>query len=58
MVKYHKGQESPEYRSPACFFLKNRLKNEGRTIFEYEDDGEVYQSPHRFEYRLPDKWQG
>lgn len=29
-----------------------------RTIFEYEDDGEVYQSPHRFEYRLPDKWQG
>ena len=29
-----------------------------RTIFEYEDDGEVYQSPHIFEYRLPDKWQG
>ena len=29
-----------------------------RTIFEYEDDGDVYQSPHRFEYRLPDKWQG
>ena len=29
-----------------------------RTIFEYEDDGDVYQSPHIFEYRLPDKWQG
>lgn len=28
-----------------------------RTIFEYEDDGDVYQSPHRFEYRLPDEWQ-